>query len=130
MKKYETSRKSSNAETRAMYTGVLYKSWIRNFFISIFYPVKILPLYCRQYCHRIPYWYLLPGSISLVLLLIAIFRSWNPLPHGHGIPYLSTYTTPLRCPTGHLRGHKVVTLLGPWSGHPHPQLTLIPTKYP
>ena len=38
-KKSETSRSSSNAETRAMYTGVLDKNWIRDFFRSIGYPI-------------------------------------------------------------------------------------------
>ena len=35
----ETSTRSSNAETRAMYIGVLYQNWIRDFFRSIGYPI-------------------------------------------------------------------------------------------
>ena len=92
--------------------------------------VKILPLYCRQYWNCIPYSYLLPGGIYLVLLLRAICRLWKPLPHKQGIPYLSTYTTFLRCPTIHLHSHKVIALPGPRSGHQRTQLTSIPTKYP
>ena len=38
-KQYETSRNSSNAETRAMYTGVLDQNWIRYLFRSISYPI-------------------------------------------------------------------------------------------
>ena len=36
----ETSGSSSNSETRAMYTGVLDQNWIRDFFISIGYPIE------------------------------------------------------------------------------------------
>ena len=35
----ETSRSSSNAETREMYTGTLNENWIRDLFRSIGYPV-------------------------------------------------------------------------------------------
>ena len=38
--KYETSKRSYNAETRAMYTGVLDQNCIRNLFISIGYPIE------------------------------------------------------------------------------------------
>ena len=38
-KQSETPRISPNSETRAMYTGVLYKKWIRDLFISIGYPI-------------------------------------------------------------------------------------------
>ena len=38
-KNSETSRSSSNAETIAMYKGVLYQNWIRDFFISIGYSI-------------------------------------------------------------------------------------------
>ena len=34
-----TSRISPNAKTRAMYTGLLDKNWIRNFFVSSGYPI-------------------------------------------------------------------------------------------
>ena len=36
---YETSRRSFNAETRTIYTGVLYPNWIKKFFRSIVYPI-------------------------------------------------------------------------------------------
>ena len=38
-KQYGTSRNSSNAETIAMYTGVLDQTWIRYLFRSISYPI-------------------------------------------------------------------------------------------
>ena len=38
-KQYDTPRISSNAETRAIYTGVLDQDWIRNFFGSIGCPI-------------------------------------------------------------------------------------------
>ena len=50
--------------------------------------------------------------IYLVLSLRSISRLCNPLLHGQGIPWLSTYTTSLHRPTVHLRSHKVVTLPG------------------
>ena len=37
--KPDTSRRNSNEETREMYTRVWYKNWIRNFYISIGYPI-------------------------------------------------------------------------------------------
>ena len=39
-KQSETSRINSDAETRAIYTGVLYQNWIRDFFRSIGYPIE------------------------------------------------------------------------------------------
>ena len=92
--------------------------------------LKFYHIYCRLYWHRRPSWYLLPGGISLDLLLRAICRLWNPLNHEQGIPYISTYNTSLCRPTGHIRGHKVVALPGPWLGHQCPQVMLILTKYP
>ena len=38
-KQSETPKSSSNAETRALYTVVLDKNWIRNFYRSIGYPI-------------------------------------------------------------------------------------------
>ena len=38
-KKSETYRSISNAETRAIYTGVLDQNWIRNFYRSVGYPI-------------------------------------------------------------------------------------------
>ena len=86
--------------------------------------------YCRLYWHRIPSPYLLPGNISLVLLLRAICRLWHPLTHGQGIPYIFNYNTALRHPTDHLHGHKVVAVPGPPSRDQRPQVMLILTKYP
>ena len=73
--------------------------------------------YCRLYWNRSPSWYLLPEYIYLVLSLRSIYRLWHTLPHEQGIPYLYTYTNPLRSPNGHLCSHKVVALPGPQSGH-------------
>ena len=39
-KKSEASIRSSNSEIRSMYTCVLDKKWIRNFCISIGYPIR------------------------------------------------------------------------------------------
>ena len=38
-KQSETSIIRSNAETRAVYTGVFYQNWIRDFFRAICYPI-------------------------------------------------------------------------------------------
>ena len=39
-KKSETSKSSSNTETRSMYIGVLDQNWIGDFFRSIVYPIR------------------------------------------------------------------------------------------
>ena len=92
--------------------------------------LKSYHTYCRLYWNRSPSPYLLLGGIYLVLPLRAICRLWNTLTHGQEIPYLFTYTTSLRRPTGHLCSHKVVSLPGLQSGHRRPKLMSIPTKYP
>ena len=85
--------------------------------------------YCILYWNRSPSNYLLPGGISFVLSVRAIYRLWHHLPRVQGISYLSSYTTCLLRPIGHLLIHKVVALLVPLLGHPLPQLTPIMIKY-
>ena len=43
-KQSDTSRRSSNEQTIAMYTGVTDQNWIRNFFRSIDYPIRPPPI--------------------------------------------------------------------------------------